>query len=277
MKLSILVDNNTLIDRYFLGEPGFSAFIEDGRKSVLFDVGYSSAFMDNAAKMGIDISRTDFIAVSHGHLDHSWGFDPLIRFYAERSFEGRPVKAPTVIAHPEAFTGINMEGIGEIGSLIPVEKLNKFFDVQLTREPRWITDKIVFLGQIPRKHAFEGRTAIGIKDGSDSPDYMEDDSALVYRGDDGLVVITGCSHSGICNIVDYAIEVCGDDRIQDVVGGLHLLNPSPEQLNGTLEYLKSRNIGLMHPCHCTDLKSKIALAGVVEIEETGSGLRLEYR
>ena len=277
MKLSVLIDNNTVIDRYFLGEPGFSAFIEDSDVRILFDLGYSGAFLDNARKMGIDILIADYIVVSHGHLDHTWGFDPLIRCYIEKAFEGIKVKTPTLISHPETFTGINFNGVGEIGSLVPAEKLDKFFNVQFHKNPYWITDKIVFLGYIPRKNDFEGKTAMGTKDGAEKEDYMEDDSAVVYKGADGLVIITGCSHSGICNIVDYAVEVCGDDRIRDIVGGLHLLNPSDEQMKGTLDFLRKKKIQVMHPCHCTDLKSRIALSGVAEVEETGSGLSYQYR
>lgn len=56
MKLSVLVDNNTLIDRYFLAEPGLSFLIEDGDTVVLFDTGYSDIFLKNAWKMGLDLT-----------------------------------------------------------------------------------------------------------------------------------------------------------------------------------------------------------------------------
>ena len=58
MKLTVLVDNNTTIDRYFLGEPALSFLIEDGEARVLFDAGYSDAFVQNAAKLGVDLTRT---------------------------------------------------------------------------------------------------------------------------------------------------------------------------------------------------------------------------
>lgn len=70
MKLTVLVDNNTLIDRYFFGEPGVSYFIEDDATRVLFDVGFSDAFIRNADKMRIDLLATDFVALSHGHRSH---------------------------------------------------------------------------------------------------------------------------------------------------------------------------------------------------------------
>ena len=64
-------------------------------------------------------------------------------------------------------------------------------------------------------------------DGSAREDHILDDSALAFRTDEGLVIITGCSHAGICNIAEQAKTVCGNDRIIDIIGGLHLIKPSP--------------------------------------------------
>lgn len=57
MQLTVLVDNNTLIDRYYLGEPGVAYYLEDGDVRILFDVGYSDIFLRNAQALGIDLSR----------------------------------------------------------------------------------------------------------------------------------------------------------------------------------------------------------------------------
>ena len=91
-----------------------------------------------------------------------------------------------------------------------------------------------------------------------------------------MVVITGCSHSGICNIVEYAKKMCGDERVIDIIGGLHLLDPSHEQLEGTIRYLTAVNPEMVHACHCTDLMSKIALSRSLNLKEVGVGLILEY-
>ena len=107
-------------------------------------------------------------------------------------------------------------------------------------------------------------------------DIVIEDSALVYKTPNGLVVISGCSHSGICNIIEYARYVCEDPRVCDVIGGFHLQNPSRRQLEGTLAYLKDLQPELVHACHCTDLASKIALSRVVNLEEVGVGLSLQY-
>lgn len=278
MKLTVLVDNNTLIDRYFYGEPGVSYFIADEDKRILFDVGYSDAFIKNAQKMNIDLLNIDFLVLSHGHLDHTWGLEPLIRLYTEAIIEKIDYKKPTLVAHPLAFLTRTINGLGEIGSLISEEKLSKHFKLKSSKDPVWLTEKLVFLGQIERKNDFEAKSPIGkiVKPNFEEDDYLMDDSALAYKSPRGLVIITSCSHAGICNIVEYAKKICEDNRIIDIVGGFHLLNPSKEQLQGTLEYMKKLQPNEVHACHCTDLNSKIALAQVVNLKEVGVGLKLEY-
>ena len=278
MKLTVLVDNNTLIDRYFYGEPGVSYFIEDNGKRILFDVGYSDAFLKNACKMNIDLLHLDYLVISHGHLDHTWGLDPLIRFFTEAEIERIKHQKPAVIAHPFTFLNKMLNGIGEIGSAISEEKLSGHFKTKLSKEPLWLTDNIVFLGEIERKNDFEAKTPMGkiIKGGVEEDDYLFDDSALAYKSPQGLVIITGCSHSGICNIVEYAKKICNENRILDIIGGFHLLNPSPKQLHGNLDYIKNLNPAEVHACHCTDLNSRIALSKVVNLKEVGVGLSLKY-
>ena len=278
MKLTILVDNNTLIDRYFYAEPGVSYFIEDEGKRILFDVGYSDVFIRNAQKMNINLLDMDFVVLSHGHLDHTWGLDPLIRIYTEAKIEEIAHKKPTLIAHPLTLLTKTLNGLEEIGSTLSEEKLSQHFQVKLSKEPVWLTERLVFLGEIERKNDFEAKKPIGkvVTDDLEEDDYLVDDSVLVYKSSRGLVIITGCSHAGICNIVEYAQEIYEDDRVIDIVGGLHLLNPPEEQLQGTLDYMKALQPTEVHACHCTDLNSKIALSKVVNLKEVGVGLTLEY-
>jgi len=279
MKLTVLVDNNTLIDRYFYAEPGVSYFIEEEDKRILFDVGYSNVFIKNAQKMNINLLDIDFLVLSHGHLDHTWGLDPLIRLYTEAIIEEIDHKKPTLIAHPLTLLTKRLNGLEEVGSTISEEKLSKHFQIGLSKEPVWLTERLVFLGEIERKNDFEAKKPIGkvVKDDLEEDDYLMDDSVLVHKSSRGLVIITGCSHAGICNIVEYAKEICKDDRVVDIVGGFHLLAPPEEQLQGTLEYMKALQPTEVHACHCTDLNSKIALSKVVNLKEVGVGLTLEYK
>jgi len=278
MKLTVLIDNNTLIDRYFQGEPGVSYYIETEGIKVLFDTGYSDTFITNASKLSIDLLDLDYVVLSHGHLDHTWGLIPLIRLYTEALLEDVPVKKPTLITHPLTLSPKRVNKLPEIGSLLQADKLSKYFNLALSREPVYLTEKLVILGEIEKSNGFEACEPIGkiLEDGLEKDDFLLDDSALAYNSPEGLVVITACSHAGICNIVEYARKVCDDDRVVDVIGGFHLLNPSETQLKNTLNYFKSINPGSLHACHCTDLNTKIALSQVANVNEVGVGLTIVY-
>jgi 7,8-dihydropterin-6-yl-methyl-4-(beta-D-ribofuranosyl)aminobenzene 5'-phosphate synthase len=277
MKLTVLVDNNTLIDRYFFAEPGLSFLIQDQDVTVLFDTGYSGIFLDNAQKMGLDLANLDYLVLSHSHLDHTWGLDRLLKYYTEMAIEKRPFKKPKLVSHPQTFTSVRTDELDQIGSLLSVDRLEKHFSMQLIKKPKRLSERLTFLGEIPRENDFEAIQIIGRKEGAEEGDRVIEDSALVYHSDRGLVIITGCSHAGICNICEYAKQVCSNDKIAEIIGGLHLQSPPMRQLQGTLNYMEQLQPDVVRACHCTDLNSKIALSSVVNIKEVGVGLSVEYK
>lgn len=118
--------------------------------------------------------------------------------------------------------------------------------------------------------------AIGksIINGEKQEDNLKDDSAIVYKSNKGLFIITGCSHSGICNIIEYAKKVCNEDKIYGVIGGFHLFDIN-ERLKETIKYLKRNNIELLFPCHCVSLKAKIEMGEEIDIKEVGVGLEID--
>ncbi len=104
-------------------------------------------------------------------------------------------------------------------------------------------------------------------------DFVNDDTAIVYKSEKGLFIITGCSHSGICNIIEYAKKICEDNRIYGIIGGFHLFDAS-KRLDRTIEYLKENSIKWLYPCHCVSLKAKIEMAKQMQINEVGVGLEI---
>ena len=146
MKLTVLVDNNTFIDRYFKGEPGLSFLIDDEGTKVLFDVAYSDIFIKNAMTMNISLYDIDYIVLSHGHLDHTWGLEPLIRFYTEAKIEKINFKRPSIVTHPLTFKTKKLDNLREIGSVISEEKIGHHFDFRFSKSPVWLTERLVFLG-----------------------------------------------------------------------------------------------------------------------------------
>ena len=241
MKLTVLVDNSTIIDSYFLGEPAVSYYLEDGERRVLFDTGYSDVFLQNASKLGIRPDEADYLVLSHGHIDHTGGLDPLLKRCMERRFEDESASCPELVAHPSAFVPKVIDNEFSIGTFVTKEACAAHMSVRETREPLWLTERVVFLGEIERIHDFEEAGPIGLRkeEGGDVPDDLPDDTALAYVGDNGLVVVTGCSHAGICNIVEQARRVTGVEKVHDIIGGFHLLEPSAERLEDTARCLES--------------------------------------
>jgi 7,8-dihydropterin-6-yl-methyl-4-(beta-D-ribofuranosyl)aminobenzene 5'-phosphate synthase len=234
--------------------------------------------MANARKLDIDLLDADWLVLSHGHLDHTRGLGPLMRLYADKGVERRDVKRPRLVAHPGALKRKKSRDGTDIGFLLSEEALAGYFDLQVSREPIQLTERLTFLGEIERALDFEEQGPMGtvVESDGERDDWLLDDSALAYRSSRGLVIITGCAHAGICNVVEQAKRVCGDERIVDIVGGLHLLDPPDRRLRKTVEFLTAVGPEKVHACHCTDLRSKIALSGSLELEEVGVGLRLVY-
>ena len=263
MKLTVLADNNTIIDQYFLAEPALSFYIEDSGKKILFDAGYSDVFVKNAAKLGIDLKDLDFLVISHGHLDHTWGLEHLINLYKKSKY-----KRPKLVAHPAALIP-KFFGKQEVGMVFPQKTLAKYFDIILTDEPFKLTKNITFLGAVPRMNDFEICNICG--------DTLPDDSSLVFKGKSGLTIITACAHAGIVNICEYVKKVCHASKISNIIGGLHLLEPKPKQILETVKYLKRQKLQKLYPCHCVDLNSKIKLSATAPLAEIGSGTKIEFK
>jgi 7,8-dihydropterin-6-yl-methyl-4-(beta-D-ribofuranosyl)aminobenzene 5'-phosphate synthase len=275
-----LADNTTLIDRYFSGEPGLSFLIRTGGKKILFDTGYSDLFIRNARDMGTNLLDLDMIVFSHGHLDHTGGLPAFIRYINGAVIEDLSYKVPEILCHPHCFYPRPRLPVPNIGSLVSEEEVRRHFAMTTTIQPYRITDDLVFLGQIERKNAFERhnpeKRKINMPDGRTVNDLILDDSALALKTSGGLVIFTGCSHSGICNIVETARTVCREERVVDIIGGLHLLTSNGPALEKTRQYLHNLRLHALYACHCTSLPSKIFLAEKCPVTETGVGMTIEW-
>lgn len=279
MKLTVLLDNCVFNDeRYLRAEAAVSYYIEADGKTILFDVGYSDVYITNAQRLHIDLLKLDYLVFSHAHLDHTWGLSPLLAKYSEGSKEGAEMRIPKVVVNPGVFRYRPRKYLGGSNGLVGEDRLSCFFEIQKFVQPVWLTERLVFLTGIPKSNDFElKKPFLKVRNGTeDVDDYMEDEVALAYKSKEGLVVISTCSHRGICNIMDYAKSVCNETRIADVVGGFHLINPKKELLDNTVKYFIECHPANVHACHCTDFQSKIALSGVVNLKEVGVGLALEY-
>ncbi|QGY39666.1 MBL fold metallo-hydrolase [Pseudodesulfovibrio cashew] len=278
MKLTFLVENNSLVGNYLLSESGLSILIEDRESRILLDTGYSDAFLRNALSLNADLLHLDWLVLSHGHYDHTWGLEALIRHYFEAASLKRDVSRPKLLAHPQAFLSrVNKKGL-ETGILLGEEKLRRQFEVMSEAGPVWLNDRLVALGGIERVFDFERAKPLGKRLEPEGPvdDHIPDDTSLAYVADDGLVVIAGCAHAGICNTVEQAKRITGVDNVRVVLGGFHLQKAKPERLDSTTDYLAELELESLYACHCTDLAAKLALARRCPLREAGTGLVLEF-
>lgn len=268
MKLKVLVDNNTYIDSYYCGEPAVSYYIEDEEVKLLLDVGYSDLFLRNMNEFGIETEDINTIVISHGHDDHTRG----LKYYFEQGVKNNV----SIIAHPYAFKEKSIDNL-KICSPILENELKEKCKLILSKEPLKVSRNITFLGEIPESNDFERRKVIGkqIINGVSYDDYVLDDTALVYKSEKGIYIITGCSHSGICNIVEYAKKVCNDNRVLGIIGGFHLFDVN-EKVIKTIDYLKENKIKELYPCHCTSFIVKAEMYKSLPIKEVGVGLELEW-
>lgn len=265
MKCVVLCDNNTLIDRYYLAEPAFCLYLEEKEDRILFDTGYSDVFMINAEKMGIDLSKVNKIVFSHGHNDHTGGLVYFKQKYGLLGIE--------IYAHPDTFKPRQFEGLS-IGSPLSLESLEQSGAIlKISKKTMKIADNLFFLGEIEPKCKFEKRYSIGTM--KNKEDYMLDDTGIVYKCNNGLVIMSGCSHSGICSIIETAKMITNESKIHAILGGFHLFDKN-ERLFSTISYLKACKAKKIIPCHCASLNAKIEIGKVLDIEEIGSGTEFHF-
>lgn len=236
LKLSFLVDNNPGPECQ--AEHGLSIFIEADIK-ILFDSGQGTLFLDNAKKLGIEAAQAEVFVLSHGHYDHGNGFQHL-------AFPDKKL-----VCHPGCFIKrYRKKNSTYIGLKFDKEYAEGNFNLTSTAKPLKLSESVTYLGEIPRLNSFEAQHTPFYKDDG-SLDFVDDDSALVIDTADGLVIIAGCSHSGICNIVDYAMTISGKKEIACIVGGFHLKEGDPA-IQPTIDYLTKTGANMLLPCHCVD-------------------------
>ncbi len=240
--ITILADNHA--GARFEAEHGLSALIRCHNTTLLFDTGASDLFLRNAKRLGVDLeNEINIVLLSHGHWDHSGGLKYLRRKH--------------VIAHPDAFQKRypkhSRENIGFGGD---VDFHDQNHTTSFHREATEIAPNIWFLGEIPRKFDFEKQTYPYVLDDG-SEDIITDDSAIAIRHNGELVLISGCAHSGICNIHAHAKQVTGTNKTRLVMGGFHLKN-ADHRTHETIQYFQQEQVKEILPSHCTELPALAA-------------------
>ncbi|MGQ8336899.1 MBL fold metallo-hydrolase [Sunxiuqinia sp. A32] len=260
MKLTVLTEN--VAGSKFYAEHGLSYFIEHEEISILFDAGHSNIFVRNAEKMGIDLlEKVDQIVLSHGHWDHGNGL---------KYIQNKPL-----LTHPKSFIKrYRKTDRTPLGLSMLKEEIEYQFILTTSKIPVQISNHIWYLGEIPRLTDFESQVTPFINENGDD-DFVPDDSALAFILGESIVIVSGCSHSGICNICEYAKKVTGINKIHAVIGGFHLKHNN-RQTKETIHYFHNENIQHLHPSHCTELPALAAFHDQFKISQLKTGQILEF-
>ncbi|MDD5233443.1 MAG: MBL fold metallo-hydrolase [Syntrophales bacterium] len=245
-----------------IAEHGYSAVVKitlGGRtRSLLFDFGFSEfGAAYNAKALGEDLSGVEALALSHGHTDHLGGFGKLVAMIGRKGVE--------MYLHPAVYKTPRYLKVGGERKIcfLPFTRAmaeREGVNVIESRTPRLLLDgAALFLGEVSRRTDFERGFPIAHfqEDGVEKWDPIEDDTSIVMNlKGKGLLVLSGCAHSGIVNTVQYAREVTGVDQVHVIMGGFHLSGPAFEPIIGrTTEELKKLKPAYIVPTHCTGRKA----------------------
>ena len=249
-----------------LAEHGFSAMIGlrwgDREHRVLFDTGMSpDGLVENLRRLGYSPKDLEAIVLSHGHFDHTTGMDGLMRTLGRASMP--------VYLHPEAWSRRRLLLPGREPFELPTPSKSAIegagFQVIDETQPSFLLDRsLLITGEVDRTTEFEKGMPIqqAWRDGEWQPDplVLDDQAAVLNVRDKGLVVITGCGHAGIINILRYARKLTGIGRVYAVLGGFHLGYPFDAIIPHVCDALAEIRPQVIVPAHCTGWKAVHALA-----------------
>jgi 7,8-dihydropterin-6-yl-methyl-4-(beta-D-ribofuranosyl)aminobenzene 5'-phosphate synthase len=275
MIIKTLVENTSISDD-FKSERGLSLYIKTHKHKMLFDLGLGSLFVENAEKMNVDLKEVDLVIISHGHYDHGGG----LRKFLEIN------KKAKIYLNINAFKGhysyrknIGMKYAGLDTSLLPNDR---FIFVS---EDMIIDEELELITNIKGDKLFPSINKTLYMDspsGEKVHDTFSHEQNLILKQDNKVILISGCSHRGVVNIIEH-VESLNNYNLTHVIGGFHLysgssaIDENPMLVHKLGEYLKNTDKKYF-TCHCTGINSYKILKDImgeqIDYLKTGSQLVL---
>jgi 7,8-dihydropterin-6-yl-methyl-4-(beta-D-ribofuranosyl)aminobenzene 5'-phosphate synthase len=242
MKIVTLIENIANEPSLF-AEHGLSLYIDTGEKKILFDTGQSDMFIQNAQKLGIDVSEVDVLVLSHGHFDHTGGLYSFLEMN----------KKARVYAKKEIFTSKYKDKTHFIGTVKNESALSdRMIFVKTITE---VAPDVFILPNIELHHDIDTNfTHLYTKEGNSYfPDKFDDELFLVIQKNKQINLITACSHRGITNICTTASNYF-KLPVNLILGGFHMKYCGVEQYRHIIQYLGTIQPKLIGICHCTGIE-----------------------
>lgn len=260
MKLTVVTENSVLKEG-LAPEYGMSMYIEKGGTKMLFDVGQYGAVRENSRALGIDLTKVNAVAFSHNHVDHCGGFlkindliDANCPIYAHDGFKVHKFWDHSFDAPTDPTFTRNME---LVGPAMPYEYffMNGKYNFRTILDDVFrVGDGIYLVGNFPVYRGIEAvfpASRMETADGRYVIDEFRDEQVCVIDTKEGLVVLTGCAHNGIMNILETVKGHFPGKKIYAVFGGTHLVPYNGERVKKTLDYFNNSSVKYAGVCHCT--------------------------
>ena len=244
IRITTLVEN-TASEAGLLAEHGLSFWIEYADKRILFDTGQSNILIQNAKVLGINLAEADAVILSHGHYDHTGGLAAVLDIATKAKIYLHPAAIEPKFSR-KAF------GADSIGMPDSARKAIGNRRVIWTETPTQIFPGVTITGQVPRINNFENVGGPFFLDQNcQKPDELLDDQTLFIESQRGLVIVFGCAHSGVVNILHRIADLSEKKLFYAALGGMHLLRASKERIEQTEAVFREYNLQKIGPAHCT--------------------------
>lgn len=238
-----------------MGEWGFSALVEGDGRRVLLDTGaHPDTVLQNSRDLKIDLSDVKEVILTHNHWDHVSGLMTLRKELMKSN--------PAAMSVVHVSRGIFYSRPGQDGEENRMIALRKEYEATGGRFVEHEQASEIFpgwwlTGPVPRKYPEHNWSSVGKVQTPSGlmEDTIPEDQSLVLNTTQGLVVVTGCGHAGIINILTFAREEFHNEPVEAVIGGLHLFPATDDQLNWTADKMKDFKVAHLVGAHCTGIEA----------------------
>jgi len=247
VEITTLVENTAGEHHQLQSEHGLSFLVRAGEATLLFDTGASSRFIRNAQTLAIDLSEVSQVLISHGHYDHSGGY----KAFLDQGVKAKLLVKPGFFNKKYGVTGRRSEYLGN--AFTREDLVEAGVEIKIIHEDvKEVAPGVFSVSGFERNCPMEQinpRFRVE-RDGDEVADEFRDEQAMVVKSQKGLILVLGCSHPGLINIID-SVKNRFEEDIYAVVGGTHLVEAEPERLEKTMDYLLEQKIPVIGISHCS--------------------------